>query len=886
MVKIELLVVVPLYKSPELIEGLFGSLIDNAAELKRLNAQILLINDSPDHGGLAQELEDRLPGLHAATNTQLLVNEENVGFVVSCNKGFDLALDLRADVLLLNSDALLTPGALTELAAVSRLDPMTAVVSPRSNNATICNSPYPDRFRDLGVDAALDAHQTIQSDLPRVTYVPTSVGFCLYIRWEMIREFGRFDTIYGGGYNEENDFIMRCNRRGYRAVLANHAFVHHLGSISFTQSDVAPSHRELKNRAILLERYPEYERAVTRYFASIEFRSQTLLAGLIPGAGDKPRLLFECSNIGPHHNGTFELAVKVIRAFVQKHRHTYDFYIACSHPALVFHGLDQIVGLQFCWNREMEMGPFTYAVRLAQPFQIDHLIALSDLAPITSFLILDTIAMDCQNLDDQRLGRVWTLMLKTTAVLGYISDYSKDQFHRRFHVPRGVTEYVALCSTQPSEYATSNVGETPSNGSILLVGNHFSHKHVLDTLALLRLKPDRPPVVVLGLEVPDEEGVTSYHAGELEQSLVDRLYDEAAVVLFPSHYEGFGFPMTHALGREKPVIAREMPVFREIIARAPGSANVQLFRTTQEMVDAACALPAWNPRLKKVRAQSWKNAAETLHLALAKARAEFTYQGLRDRMLHIETCRAWLAADQQTAHWQRQALAGGTAPAINGAPPARQDPVTAFSDAAASRIRSALSALGRFKPLSAVGRAYWRTQPAGRMLKTTPGDDLPTGMRRFGHIQVRSDAPVSQEQFIDCALDWARLLVMNGEALIDLPVDGTDKDPMSPSQAFGLRAWLGSAGFEVIDLQEDGERLRVSAIKTRDWTAILPGEPDVDAFLHQAFQATLGRAPEGLGAQHVLNELGAGASRQSVLKHLHSSLERAIKFSGDTAMAD
>ena len=35
------------------------------------------------------------------------------------------------------------------------------------------------------------------------------------------------------GYNEKNDYIMRANRRGYSSVLANHAFVAHLGKASF-----------------------------------------------------------------------------------------------------------------------------------------------------------------------------------------------------------------------------------------------------------------------------------------------------------------------------------------------------------------------------------------------------------------------------------------------------------------------------------------------------------------------------------------------------------------------------------------------------------------------------------------------------------------------------
>ncbi len=42
----------------------------------------------------------------------------------------------------------------------------------------------------------------------------------MYIKWQILADLGVFDEIYGLGYNEENDLIMRANRCGYRAVIA------------------------------------------------------------------------------------------------------------------------------------------------------------------------------------------------------------------------------------------------------------------------------------------------------------------------------------------------------------------------------------------------------------------------------------------------------------------------------------------------------------------------------------------------------------------------------------------------------------------------------------------------------------------------------------------
>jgi glycosyltransferase involved in cell wall biosynthesis len=42
------------------------------------------------------------------------------------------------------------------------------------------------------------------------------------------------------------------------------------------------------------------------------------------------------------------------------------------------------------------------------------------------------------------------------------------------------------------------------------------------------------------------------------------LYQNAAIILFPSRYEGFGFPLVEAYARGCPTIAADIPTLREI----------------------------------------------------------------------------------------------------------------------------------------------------------------------------------------------------------------------------------------------------------------------------------------------------------------------------------
>ncbi len=392
---------------------------------------------------------------------------------------------------------------------------MISVVSPRSNNATICNSPYPDSFREDGLTEAVRAHREVAKYLPDITYTPTAVGFCLYINAAMIREFGNLDEIFGGGYNEENDFILRCNRFGYRSVLANKAFVYHLGSVSFSKTEVQKAERERINSKILIERYPEYMPSIRDYFDGTDFKVQSLLAGLVKTRDYKLKFLFDCQNIGPYHNGTFELAINVIKKFVSAYHDRYDFYIACSHHALVFHNIDKIVGLSFCWGNELKMAPFAVAVRLAQPFTTDSIVALSTYAPVDCFLILDTIAIDCLSLGNGKLYKTFQRMLETTSVVGYISQYSKDQTNRRFVVPSNCVEFVSLCSVDRNDYHLDrSIKELDQEKSyVLIVGNHFSHKFVLETLRYFSRLSISPRIKVLGVKVEDNADVESFASG-------------------------------------------------------------------------------------------------------------------------------------------------------------------------------------------------------------------------------------------------------------------------------------------------------------------------------------------------------------------------------------
>jgi glycosyltransferase involved in cell wall biosynthesis len=96
-------------------------------------------------------------------------------------------------------------------------------------------------------------------------------------------------------------------------------------------------------------------------------------------------------------------------------------------------------------------------------------------------------------------------------------------------------------------------------------------------------------------------------------AVLDRLYARATAALMPSHGEGFGLPLVEAAFHGKPVIARDLPVFREI-----GGEGVYYF-SGKAGEDLSSAVKQWLSLWKagrhpqaKIRPQTWASSTQGL----------------------------------------------------------------------------------------------------------------------------------------------------------------------------------------------------------------------------------------------------------------------------------
>ncbi|HWB54184.1 MAG TPA: glycosyltransferase [Tepidisphaeraceae bacterium] len=253
-------VIIPVYRGLDETRRCIESVIRATGQNSTPHSILVIEDGSPD-----PELQKYLREMAQQQKIWLVVNEKNLGFVATVNRG--MAIDANRDVLLLNSDTEVANDWLDRLRRAAYSDIDVATVTPFSNNATICSFPRAGISNDLPGELSVDEIDALMASTNSgVTVdIPTAVGFAMYIRREALAELGPFDAdAFGRGYGEENDFCMRAMTKGWRNVLAADTFVYHVGEVSFAQASSSGKDQALK---VLLKRYPTYEGLVRSHVA-------------------------------------------------------------------------------------------------------------------------------------------------------------------------------------------------------------------------------------------------------------------------------------------------------------------------------------------------------------------------------------------------------------------------------------------------------------------------------------------------------------------------------------------------------------------------------------------------------------------------------------------
>lgn len=262
-------VILPIYKDVGMTEACIESAMDGVLNIP--GTQLIAINDgSPDSG--MDEMLERISYKYPQS-VKVYKNDANLGFVKTVNRGFEISKG--KDVVLLNSDVIVSGNWLQRLKDVCYSEENIGTVTPLSNNATICS--FPAFLAEQELPCGWQQHEIDKTfslrNIPPID-APTGVGFCMYIKAECLKSVGMLNyDKFGRGYGEENDFCQRAISLGWRNVITSNVFAYHKGGVSFSSEKNALVEKAMKT---LDELHPNYHKDVQLFIKADTLKAQRL----------------------------------------------------------------------------------------------------------------------------------------------------------------------------------------------------------------------------------------------------------------------------------------------------------------------------------------------------------------------------------------------------------------------------------------------------------------------------------------------------------------------------------------------------------------------------------------------------------------------------------
>lgn len=246
-------IIIPVYNGFEFLDKLFLSIKENTSLPYRL-----LISDDKSPDERVVPFIENFIAENPNINITFIKNIENQGFLKTVNL---LSKYVENHMVLLNTDTEVPKFWLERLMYPIFKDRNIASTTPFTNSGTICSFPNylidnKDIYNNLALEQVDSIFQLVDVEKTMLE-VPTGVGFCMGVNFDVVKEIGMFDEIYGKGYGEENDWCQRAINAGYKNIHITNLFVYHKHGGSFLSEDKIRYINE--HYQILLNKFPSYD---------------------------------------------------------------------------------------------------------------------------------------------------------------------------------------------------------------------------------------------------------------------------------------------------------------------------------------------------------------------------------------------------------------------------------------------------------------------------------------------------------------------------------------------------------------------------------------------------------------------------------------------------
>ena len=524
----------------------------------------------------------------------ILMHPVNTGFIGSCNDAFYVAH--RNDVIVVNSDVVVTSGWFEGLCRAAQSSNLVATVTSLTNYGTAVSIPLrnissPQLPGSLTPEVA--AQKVRDMSLKLYPTLPTAIGHCMYIRRAALDVVGDFDTVFGKGYSEEVDFSQRAVRAGFKHICADDVFVYHRGGGSFGNE---MSETQLKNDFIVRSRYPWYEhwvdRTINDWYSPLSValkRASISLVGLTVAIDGR------C--LGSILTGTQQNVLETVKTLCSNDAiGLVNLYVSDGLPAYADTELRNSPKLKILEANSAPLDTRMKSDIAYRPYQVSSSSDIEWLRARGHWMVinqLDVIAFNNASYFPSykewlEYRRLTALSLNCADGVTYISEHAQKEVHAEGLSDPQKVEKVVYCGTDfvPIEGAVA-----PQQLSkikvpfIVVLGASYHHKNrglALHTFAEMRRRGWVGKLVLVGPTPPTGNSLGTealeflkdpslrddvIQIGSIAENEKAWLLRNSCLLLYPTTVEGFGLVPFEASAYGLPTLSSRQGSLDEVLPR-------------------------------------------------------------------------------------------------------------------------------------------------------------------------------------------------------------------------------------------------------------------------------------------------------------------------------
>ncbi|MCU7497217.1 MAG: glycosyltransferase, partial [Ignavibacteria bacterium] len=187
----------------------------------------LIVVDNASKDGTVEylgKLGEKHPNIH------VIYNEINLGFPAAVNQAIKAAAGNF--VLVANNDIVVTENWLERMVEIGLSEPKIGIVGTISNAVSGVQIDKNAKYKTMP-EMHRYAKKVRKENAGRYLEFPRVAFLCTLIKKEVINALGGLDERFSPGNFEDDDFCLRAEKAGYKAIIAKDVFIHHYGSKSF-----------------------------------------------------------------------------------------------------------------------------------------------------------------------------------------------------------------------------------------------------------------------------------------------------------------------------------------------------------------------------------------------------------------------------------------------------------------------------------------------------------------------------------------------------------------------------------------------------------------------------------------------------------------------------